>query len=66
VSPCPGKCFALAATPVDQGAAEHALDRRDLLAQRRLRASERLGGSPEGAAPGDRLQRQEMAQFELG
>ena len=55
---------ARAARPLDQAQPDDPLERRDLLRDRRLRVAEPLGGAPEGALVGDRLQRDEMAEVE--
>ena len=53
-----------AAGPLDQPHADDALERRDLLRDRRLRVPELLGGPPERALVRDRLERDEMAKIE--
>ena len=52
------------------GAIEHTLagdplERRDLLADRRLRVAQPVGGAPERALVGDRIERHEVAEFEV-
>ena len=53
-----------AARALDQPHPDDALERRDLLRDRRLRVAELLGGPPERALVGDRLERDEMAKIE--
>ena len=50
--------------PLDQPQPDDALERRDLLRDRRLRVAETLRRPPERALVGDRLERDEMAQVE--
>ena len=49
------------AGPLDEARADDALERRDLLRDRRLRVAEALSGTREGALLGDRLERSQMA-----
>ena len=53
-----------AARAVDQLLADDPLEHRDLLADRRLRVAELLGGAAERALLGDRLQGDQMAELE--
>ena len=53
-----------AAWAFDEPQADDALERRDLLRDRRLRVAERLRGLPERAFVRDRLQRDEVAEVE--
>jgi hypothetical protein len=53
-----------AAGPVDQPLADDALQRRDLLADRGLRVAELLGRATERAVLRDRLQGDQVTQFE--
>ena len=53
-----------AAGALDELEPDDALERRDLLRDRRLRVAEALGGSAERALVRDRLQRHQMAQVE--
>ena len=55
---------ARAARPLDQLLADGALERGDLLADRRLRVAERLRRAAERAVLGDGLERDEMAQLD--
>ena len=52
------------ARPFDETLADDPLEGRDLLADRRLRVAEPLGGSPEGAFLGDRAQGGEVAELD--
>ena len=52
------------AGPLDEPLADDPLERRDLLADRRLRVAESFGGAPERALLGDRPQRGEVAQLD--
>ena len=51
---------------VEHRAADRALERGDLLADRRLRVPEAIGGLAEGALGGHRVERGEVAQLEAG
>jgi hypothetical protein len=53
-----------AATPIDQALANHAFERRNLLADRRLGVAEPSGSAIERAFLGNRLEREEMAELD--
>ena len=55
---------ARASGTLDEAEPDDALERRDLLRDGRLRVAEALGGAPERALVGDRLQRDEVAEVE--
>ena len=53
-----------AAGPLDERLADDPLERRDLLADRRLRVSEPVGGASEGSLARDCVERGEMANLD--
>ena len=53
-----------AARALDEPLADRALERRDLLADRRLDVAEARRGTPEGPLAGDRLERRQVAQLD--
>ena len=55
---------ARAAGALDELLADDPLERRDLLAHRRLRVAELEGGAPERARAGDGLERRQVAQLD--
>ena len=50
--------------PLDEALADDPLERRDLLADGRLRVAEPAGGAPEGVLRSERLQRRQMAHLD--
>ena len=52
------------ARALEHARADHPLDRHDLLADRRRRVAELVGGAVERAVAGDRVERREVAQLE--
>ena len=54
----------LIAGALDELGADDALERLDLLADRRLGVAEPLGGTAEGSLLGDRLERREMTNLD--